>query len=54
MLFEDLRIDWDEFHNLDMSDLIFLCPLYKRKNLNFLKKYAEEILNEHNFESNVK
>ena len=54
MLFEDLRIDWDEFHNLDMSDLIFLCPLYKRKNLNFLKNYAEEILNEHNFESNVK
>lgn len=48
MLFEDLRIDIEEFHKLNMNDLIFICPLYKRKNLSFLKKYAEELLNEHN------
>lgn len=39
LLFDNLRIDEIEFKNLDMDDLIFLCDLYKNKNLYFLKKY---------------
>jgi predicted transcriptional regulator of viral defense system len=41
LLFEDLRIDKSEFFKLKREDLLFLCPLYKKKNLNFLGKYVE-------------
>lgn len=39
LLFEDLRIDYDNFFKLNKDDLIYLCPLYNRKNLNFLLKF---------------
>lgn len=38
MLFEDLRIDRDEFMNLDFSVLKDLCPLYKSTTLNTFRK----------------
>ena len=41
LLFEDLRIDENEFYKLKKEDLLYLCPLYRKKNLNFLKKYVE-------------
>jgi|LAHS01.1.fsa_nt_gb hypothetical protein len=42
LLFEDLRIDEDSFDKLDRGILIALCPLYRKKNLNFLKKMIEK------------
>ncbi len=41
LLFEDLRIDASEFFKLNREDLLLLSPLYRKKNLNFLKKYVE-------------
>lgn len=41
LLFIDLRIDEDAFYSLNKEDLLYLCPLYKKKNLNFLKKFVE-------------
>lgn len=41
LLFEDLRIDENELYKLSKEDLVFLCPLYRKKNLNYLKKYVE-------------
>lgn len=41
LLFEDLRIDENEFYKLKKEDLLYLCPLYRKKNLNYLKKYVE-------------
>ena len=38
LLFEDLRIDEDEFNKLDKQVLLDLCPLYKSTNLNILRK----------------
>lgn len=38
LLFDNMRLDEDAFHKLDKAALIFLCPLYGRKNLNFLYK----------------
>ena len=38
LLFENLRIDETEFAKLDRETLLFLCPLYRKKNLNFLAK----------------
>ena len=38
LLFENLRIDETEFSKLDRETLLFLCPLYRKKNLNFLAK----------------
>lgn len=39
LLFDDLRIDEEEFMKLNKEDILFLCPLYRKKNLNFLMKY---------------
>ena len=47
LLFDNLRIDEYEFKNLNFKDIIFLCDLYKSKNLNYLKKYVE---GEYNYE----
>ncbi len=41
LLFDNLRIDYDLFIRLNMTDIIYLCSLYKKKNLHFLKKYLE-------------
>lgn len=41
LLFVNLRIDEDAFYNLNKKDILYLCPLYKKKNLNFLKKFLE-------------
>lgn len=37
LLFDDLRIDEDEFSKLNKKDIISICDYYKKKNLNFLK-----------------
>lgn len=42
MLFEDLRIDEDEFYNLNFSVLKELCLLYKSTTLNTLLKVISE------------
>lgn len=38
LLFEDLRIDEDLFYELDKEKIISICDLYRKKNLNLLKK----------------
>lgn len=38
LLFDNLRIDEDAFAALDRETLLFLCPLYKKKNLQLLAK----------------
>lgn len=38
LLFDDLRIDEDEFNKLDKDTLIAIAPLYHSKNLNLLAK----------------
>ena len=38
-LFEDLRIDIEEFENLDFEFIVKIAPLYKRKNLDYLVNY---------------
>ena len=38
LLFEDLRIDIEEFNKLDKQLLLDLCPLYKSTNLKLLRK----------------
>lgn len=42
MLFSDLRIDEDEFANLNYQDMEFLCPKYHRTTLNVLEKYLQK------------
>jgi hypothetical protein len=44
LLFEDLRIDEEDFDKLKKEDIIVLCPLYRKKNLNFLKKLVEKTI----------
>lgn len=44
LLFENLRIDETEFQKLNFQTLQFLCPLYRKKNLNFLNKLIEKML----------
>ncbi len=41
LLFENLRIDETEFAKLNRETLLFLCPLYRKKNLNFLHKMIQ-------------
>ncbi len=41
LLFTDLRIEEEDFKKLNMEDLIFLCPLYKSKTLNYLLKFIK-------------
>ena len=38
MLFDDLRIDEDEFNKLDKNIILKLAPLYHSTNLNLLAK----------------
>lgn len=38
LLFNDLRIDEDEFNKLNKDDIISICDEYKKKNLKYLKK----------------
>lgn len=38
LLFNDLRIDEEEFNKLNKKDIILICDHYKKKNLNYLKK----------------
>ena len=40
LLYDDLRIDEEELKKCNREDLLFLCPLYKRKNLNYLYEYV--------------
>ena len=44
LLFENLRLDKEEFLKLNFDSILFLCPLYKKKNLSFLQKLAEKTL----------
>ena len=39
---KDLRIDEEELYKLNKKELIFLSPLYKKKNLNLLLQLMEE------------
>jgi len=41
LLFDDLRIDEAGLFALKKEDILFLCPLYRKKNLRFLKRYME-------------
>jgi len=46
LIFEDLRIDEEDFKHLDFNSLIRLCNLYKSTNMKLLKKIVEkEIVN---------
>lgn len=47
LLFNDLRIDFDLFNQLNFSNLSLLCDLYKCTNLKLLKKVIGD-MNEHN------
>lgn len=40
LLFDDLRIDEDEFHRLNINVIFELAPLYKRKNADFLEAHV--------------
>ncbi|MBQ7373727.1 MAG: hypothetical protein IJW64_04100 [Clostridia bacterium] len=42
LLFEDLRIDENEFNQLNKGDLLKLAPLYRSTNLNLLVKLIKE------------
>ena len=41
LLFEDLRIDQDEFNKLDKNKLLILAPPYHSTNLDFLVKFIK-------------
>lgn len=51
LLFNDLRIDLDEFKKLNFEDLMTLCELYKSTNMKILKKVIGK-KNENNFRTN--
>ena len=42
LLFEDLRIDEDNFWTLNLNDMLFLAPLYHSTNLDFLIKLIQK------------
>ena len=42
LLFDDLRIDEEEFDKLDKEFIRKIAPLYKKRNLNWLAKMVEE------------
>lgn len=46
MLFEDLRIDFEEFMNLDFSFIETIAPLYHSSSINTLKKYIGGLKND--------
>lgn len=41
LLFEDLRIDEDNFWQLNLNDMMFLAPLYHSTNLKFLMQFIK-------------
>lgn len=41
LLFEDLRIDEDNFRALNLNDILFLAPLYHSTNLKFLMQFIK-------------
>lgn len=43
LIFEDLRVDFDDFSNLDFDVLLDLAPRYKRTNLQLLCKLLEKV-----------
>ena len=43
LLFEDLRIDENEFKKLDMDAIEKLAPLYRTNNLKFLVKFIRRM-----------
>lgn len=43
LLFEDLRIDENEFYKLDFNFIIGLAPLYHSNSINTLAKYISEV-----------
>ena len=43
LLFEDLRIDEDNFWQLNLNDMMFLAPLYHSTNLKFLIRFINKI-----------
>ena len=45
LLFDSLRIDYDEFLKLDFDLAIKLCDLYKRTNLKYFKSLLEDFKN---------
>lgn len=45
LLFEDLRVSKAEFIKLNMNEMIFLCSLYRSKNINLLRKMLQEGIN---------
>lgn len=44
LMFDDLRIDEDEFYNLDGKKLLFLCDRYNSTNMKLLKKIVQKEL----------
>lgn len=38
LMFDDIRIDEEEFYDLNMQKLLFLCDKYKSSNIKLLKK----------------
>ena len=44
LLFEDLRVDEQAFHDLSSMDLLMLCELYPSTNLKLLKKFISRRL----------
>ncbi len=38
LIFEDLRIEEEDFYNLDFNKLLFLCELYPSSNMRLLQK----------------
>jgi len=52
LLFQDLRIDEEILFSLNKEEIEFLCPMYKKKNLNFLLQLMEG-KNEQYYWSNV-
>ena len=42
LLFEDLRIDEEEFSKLNREDLQFLCPKYHKATLTQLSLYLDK------------
>ncbi len=53
LLFQDLRIDEEEFSHLNFSTIHELCGLYKSKNLNLLQKIVKGKKHEHNHSTNA-
>jgi hypothetical protein len=38
LIFDDMRVDKDDFSNLDFDSILFLCDLYTSSNLKLLKR----------------